>query len=100
MTEVNLHKRWDGEIIQPRGSVQWFSWHMEAKLRKKDYKGGWREMTSIDLFVLLQDEMTELLHALIETEKPDYVDHLIDEAVDVANLAHMIADNAERSRAR
>lgn len=84
------------EMIVPRGSVQWFSWHMEAKLRKKDYKGGWQEMSYVDLFALLQDEMAELLHTLVPS--PGRVEDIIDEAVDVANIAHMIADIAERSR--
>jgi NTP pyrophosphatase (non-canonical NTP hydrolase) len=96
MTEVNLHKRWNGEIIQPRGSVTWFSWHMEAKLQKKDYKGGWSDLDDIYLFALLQEEMAELLHAIAEGAA---VDRVIDEAVDVANIAHMLADNAERRRA-
>jgi len=85
-----------GEPITVRGSVQWFSWHMESKLRLKDDRPGWHQMGKLDLYAWLQDEMTELLHALVE----DDPEHIIEEAVDVANIAHMLAENAERSRTR
>ena len=88
-----------GENLElPRPSVLWFADRMEAKLRKNDHKGGWKASELSELLVLLEKEVAELGQAAFRLaclEITDSTIHgVIDEAVDVANFAMMIADNA------
>jgi len=71
-----------------REPVEWFSIRMEAKLRANDHKGGWRGMGHHDLLELLDREFEELTEAI----EVGSAAGIIDEAVDVANFAMMIAD--------
>jgi len=61
---------------------------MEAKLRANDWKGGWRGMSHHELLGLLDLEFEELTEAIAAGS----AEGIIDEAVDVANFAMMIAD--------
>lgn len=74
-----------------RSSVQQFGKDMERKLRKNDHKGGWGEASNAWLVRRMFDEVGELMEAIIAGHPAEDV---IDECADVANLAHMIADNA------
>ena len=71
-----------------REPVEWFSIRMEAKLRANDWKGGWRGMSHHELLGLLDLEFEELAEAIAAGS----AEGIIDEAVDVANFAMMIAD--------
>lgn len=75
-----------------RESVEWFASEMEEVLRDNDHKSGWKDCTEHYLFQLLLTEVAELYDAL-NTAPPEEV---IEEAADVANVAHMIADNFGR----
>jgi len=94
-------KHWTPEPVlsrKPRPSVLWFAERMEAKLRENDHKGGWNASEFSELLVLLEKEVAELGQAAFRLaclEITDSTIHgVIDEAVDVANFAMMIADNA------
>jgi NTP pyrophosphatase (non-canonical NTP hydrolase) len=99
-------------LIAVRQSVAWFSEWMEIKLLKKDpmHPDGWLGTPPHDLLMHLNDEVRELTEALndvcipgevgITVTNNQQIDHLIDECSDVANIAHMLADIAERSRRR
>lgn len=65
---------------------------MEHKLRMKDYKGGWHNMSLGQLFQLLKGEIEELEEAVTEGNTFD----IMAEAADVGNYAMMIMDNAIR----
>ncbi|GIN22583.1 hypothetical protein [Siminovitchia fordii] len=80
-----------------REQVKWFSHHMENKLKKNDHKGGWENEDIFWLIDRLENEVEELKAAFT-----DYL-HLngenvsiVDESVDVANFAMMIADIARK----
>lgn len=81
-----------------RESVEWFAGCMELKLLAKDpeHPGGWLQTSMVDLFTHLLKEVAELHEAMGEAGMA----HIIDEAVDVANIAHMLADHARGMRAR
>lgn len=70
-----------------RPEVKDFAALMEQKLKANDHKPGWKNDSFRALFRRLEQEMREL------RECPD--EFVIDEAIDVANFAMMIADNAE-----
>ncbi len=76
-----------------RNSVLWFAGRMELKLREKDQKPYWRNQTQLYLFEYLEGEVKELEEEL----RADALDRdkVIEEAVDVGNLAMMIADNMQ-----
>jgi NTP pyrophosphatase (non-canonical NTP hydrolase) len=108
----DMSTRTVGGRIFVRASVAWFAEWMEAKLSKKDpeHPDGWVGTPPHDLLVHLQSEVVELTEALNDVCIPgntsltitndQQIDHLIDECSDVANIAHMLADIAERSRRR
>lgn len=77
--------------MELRSEVKWFAEQMERVLRKNDHKGGWRESHTTWLFRRLDDETVELRKALGKNRP--FSKKTIDEAVDVANFAMMIADN-------
>lgn len=77
-----------------RPEVLWFAEQMESQLRLHDEakgKQGWKGMTFLELFELLDEERKELSNALRDGTAED----LIHEAADVANIAMMVADNAK-----
>ena len=69
---------------------------MEKKLQANDHKTHWSEMTLFQLGCRLEDENRELKEALQDFTWGDQKDTtaLRGEAVDVANFAMMIFDNA------
>lgn len=77
-----------------RNSVLWFAQRMEAKLRENDHKQDWAKQTQLYLFGYLEGEVKELEEELRKDELER--DRVIGEAVDVGNLAMMIADNMSR----
>jgi len=74
-----------------RREVEWFAGMMEKKLRANDHKGGWHNCKNDYLFKRIREEITELADAILYEDGD-----VIDEAVDVANFAMMIADNFRR----
>lgn len=74
-----------------RDEVKWFAEGMERKLKKRDGYGGWRHLPLIYLKEKLKAEINELMIAM-DYESPEEV---IDESIDVANFAMMIADIME-----
>lgn len=82
-----------------REEISWFADRMEEKLRRRERKkGGWQKESFCDLFKRLTEERDELLIELyrIDLDWPVSITDIIDECVDVANFAMMIADNARR----
>ncbi len=77
-----------------RNSVLWFAQKMEAKLRENDHKPYWRDQTQSYLLGYLEGELRELRKELYRDELDR--DKVISEAVDVGNMAMMIADNMGR----
>lgn len=75
-----------------RPSLLRFALEMERKLKDNDHKPGWEDDDNNDLFERILDEARELRDA-IENSVP-LPTRVIEEAVDVANFAMMIADNA------
>jgi hypothetical protein len=69
--------------------VLWFADQMELKLKDNDYKGGWDKCTGIYLMGKLLEETIELKNTLDQKFDPKLV---VEEAIDVANFAMMIAD--------
>ena len=77
--------------IELRESVRWFAGQMELKLRKHDDSrgsSGWKDCDNKYLLSRLFEEYLELVIAARDSGD------IIPEAVDVANFAMMIADNA------
>ena len=75
-----------------RQVVKWFSEEMENKLNENDDKGGWRDCKTSYLLKRLKEETAELEEALLDKAEALKI---LSEAVDIANFAMMIADNAE-----
>lgn len=82
-------------VMKLRKSVQWFARQMEAKLREKDYRNGWRSCHQSWLCKRITDERNELKRRLADGSSPE---EIIKEAADVANFAMMIADNARNTK--
>ena len=74
-----------------RNEVQKFAELMEKKLQKREakYPNGWKNDTALGLFRHLKQEVDEL-EAQLVSHSPN--DAIASEAVDVANMAMMIAD--------
>ena len=68
---------------------------MLAKLRRHADKGGWNGMAHLELAGRLNDEVGELLGAIVSGDSPE---HVLEEAADVANFAMMLADNYGKDR--
>lgn len=80
-----------------RPEVLWFAREMERQLRKHDEaKGrwGWKSLTFLELYQLLDDEREELSNAFMGAHGS--LAEMIHESADLANIAMMIADNARR----
>jgi NTP pyrophosphatase (non-canonical NTP hydrolase) len=91
--EVMMRNERESEM-KVRPSVQWFAQQMEMKLQENDHKQHWSECDSDYLISRMEQEMDELLKALIDYRfGKGTKEEVIKEAADVANFAHMIADN-------
>lgn len=73
--------------LRLRSSVKWFAQLMEQKLRDNDHKDHWSYSTEGYLIGRITDEYAELKRAKSFNDK-------IEECVDIANFAMMIADCA------
>lgn len=80
------------EPIELRPVVLWFAQQMELKLRENDHKGGWHEDDPWSLSHRVLEEADELSEA-VEPESVAGRSARISEAVDVANMALMVADH-------
>ena len=72
-----------------RSEVKNFAALMEAKLKKNDWKGGWKNESIVDMLNRLNEEVAELNQ--IAFESSDGLD-IRDECIDVANFAMIISD--------
>ncbi len=79
--------------MKKRKSVLWFANQMESVLQENDNKDGWDDCSVHWLLARLTHEVAELQEVFAGGDL-DYVSHerVIEEAVDVANYAMMIAD--------
>lgn len=66
-----------------------FSFEMEKKLRKNDYKGGWENEKNSFLTQRIKDEFQELLEAKNDKD-------IQAECVDIANFCMMLYDNIKK----
>ena len=80
--------------MELRAEVQWFAEQMEVQLRTNDWKGGWQDDEQCDLLHRIRQETAELQQVLSPEIFGESDKDIIAEAVDVANFAMMIADNA------
>jgi len=76
----------ESPFVMPRAQVVAMAQAMERKLRANDSKGGWKDCDVTWLLGRLADEMGELRRAVGGEGS------VLDECVDVANFAMMIAD--------
>ena len=74
-----------------RTAVKRFARQMEAELKKNDHKGGWKTSTNHYLLLRCFEEWLELRDVVLSGRGD-----IRKEAVDVANFAMMIWDNAPR----
>ena len=72
-----------------RKELKWFAEIQERKLKQNDYKHHWSNLSDDQLFHKLMMEMAELFEAISTWDSFE----VIDECVDVANFAMMIASN-------
>ena len=78
-----------------RPILEKFARHMEKKLRENDYKDGWQSDTIRSLIDRVREETIELSNAAMA---PANLEDIQGEAIDVANFAMMIFDNAEEEK--
>jgi hypothetical protein len=93
------------EVIIPREEVVRFSNTMEKELQENDWKGSWSGKRFAELALLLNRAVSHVTINFMNSDLPGYMDFdlmpdsqkivLIKECVDVANIAMMIADNAD-----
>ena len=78
-------------------TINWFGRRMQLKMeaRKDKHPDGWRVVPQSFMYRRLAEEVGELAEAMIKCATSAEV---INEAVDVANCAMMIADIADRNR--
>lgn len=81
-------------------TVKWFSKKMQSQLDANDHKGscwdrGWSGMSQKWLLKRLKQEVKELEQEILYSGK-----NVVEEAADVANFAHMIADNFIKAKVR
>ena len=79
-----------------RTQVEWFAKRMENKLIANDHKGGWQGEPNYYFTTCIKDELDELQSALMSGNETE----AINECVDIANFAMMLADNLWQARAR
>ena len=85
-------------VTEPRPAVVRFAQLMECKLRRRDYKGGWKNCTLQYLAAGMAEEVSELtgaMDAILTDDGPTNLHAIIEEAVDVANYCMMLADVAQ-----
>lgn len=82
-----------GEIRQ---EILWFAKQMEEKLKANDHKPGWKDDSFDVLLERLKEECLELRSTVYFGLEKGLCNEseVVKEAVDVANFAMMIADNA------
>lgn len=97
-------KSWFDVPLKVRGQVAYFAGLMEMVLRENDNKGGWDECHPLWLSAKLAEEVGELgkvLTAIYHPEGTPYCEateireaklSAIREAIDIANVAMMLAD--------
>lgn len=75
-----------------------FSAKMKAVLLANASKGLWHKLSVDWLYLKLLEEVSELEDALVRriSKGNVTVDEIVEEAVDIANVAMMIADNAKK----
>lgn len=76
----------DAHIVEVCKTLAWWQRRMEAKIQKNKHKGYWRQAEMGYLMRRLHQEVLELSEALGADGD------VIDECVDVANFAMMLAD--------
>ncbi len=81
-----------GDSHKPRESVERFAREMERVLQANDHKGGWQDMTPLELLDSLTDEWVELSNAV----DAGAMRATAEEAIDVANFAMMLYEQALR----
>jgi hypothetical protein len=79
-----------GEWLTVQDDVEEFVRPMLAKLGENMGKGNYRDLSLLELFDLLVDEVDEL-KSEIHSETPPPPSRIVHEAADVANFAMMIA---------
>ena len=79
--------------LKLRPEVAAFAQLMERNLRASDHKGGWDDMSNVELLSSIKDEYDELDRAARVVGIQDRKAKITHEAADVANFAMMIADN-------
>ncbi len=79
--------------LKLRPEVAAFAQLMERNLRADDHKGGWDDMSNVELLSSIKDEYDELDRAARVVGIQDRKAKITHEAADVANFAMMIADN-------
>ncbi len=97
-----IDKKVNGIKIRP--PVYSFALDMEYKLKLNDHKGGWTQNGFVSLYSRLLDEVEELEANIKNCDNHDNPDNNYwmsltktkEEAVDVANFAMMIHNNAKR----
>ncbi len=85
--------------LRLRPEVVAFAQAMEQKLRENDYKGGWKECSTQELFKHLEEEVGEL-KTCVESIYDFSKEETLGEAADVANIAMMLADVYISSKGR
>lgn len=86
-----------------RNSLLWFADEMEKVLAANEHKGGWSACTMEYLLGRLEQESAELSEAVCGFEiaparRAEALEKIVREAIDVANFAMMIADNARKAQ--
>ena len=84
------------QYIELRPEVRWFAEQMELKLIENNWKGGWQDKQTSYLFQRLEEESSELADALFlygASNRHNGGNRAIQEAVEIANFAMMVATN-------
>lgn len=81
------------EFVTVRPEVQVFAQALEARLRRNDHKGGWREMTVQECLSREQDEAEELEQELLQS--PPDLRNVRREIEDRVNFLFFAWHNAE-----
>lgn len=91
--------------MKPRKEIQWFAEKMEVKLKKNDFKPGWRGCSFDYLKRRVGDEVKEMVREATEIGSrvfwdrkvsEEMVEKFVNECADVANFMMMLADKARR----
>ena len=74
-----------------RKTVEWFAKEMDKELNRNSHKGGWKGCGVERLYSGFLEETLELYEQIFKYHSKQGI---IEEAIDVANFAMMIADEA------